>query len=80
MGRLRLRAAGRRVEPHGTAAGRRHALRARRAASGRDLAAVSHGNLIALVLSAHDPAVGFELWDAMPMPALYEIDVDPLKP
>ena len=41
---------------------------------------MSHGNLIALVLSAHDPAVGFELWDAMPMPALYEIDVDPLKP
>jgi len=44
------------------------------------IAAVSHGNLIALVLSAHDPAVGFDLWDAMPMPALYEIDVDPLKP
>jgi 2,3-bisphosphoglycerate-dependent phosphoglycerate mutase len=41
------------------------------------IAAVSHGNLIALALHAHDPAVGFELWDAMPMPALYEIEVDP---
>jgi 2,3-bisphosphoglycerate-dependent phosphoglycerate mutase len=41
------------------------------------IAAVSHGNLIALALHAHDPTVGFELWDAMPMPALYEIEVDP---
>ena len=43
------------------------------------IAAVSHGNLIALALRADDPAVGFELWDAMPMPALYEIEVDPRK-
>jgi 2,3-bisphosphoglycerate-dependent phosphoglycerate mutase len=44
------------------------------------IAAVSHGNLIALVLNARDPAVGFELWDAMPMPALYEVEVDARKP
>ena len=44
---------------------------------GATIAAVSHGNLIALVLNAHDPAIGFGLWDAMPMPALYEIEVDP---
>ena len=42
---------------------------------GATIAAVSHGNLIALVLNAHDPTIGFELWDAMPMPALYEIEV-----
>jgi 2,3-bisphosphoglycerate-dependent phosphoglycerate mutase len=41
------------------------------------IAAVSHGNLIALALHAHNPGVGFELWDGMPMPALYEIEVDP---
>ena len=44
------------------------------------IAAVSHGNLIALALHAHDPTVGFELWDAMPMPELYEIEVDPGRP
>jgi 2,3-bisphosphoglycerate-dependent phosphoglycerate mutase len=42
---------------------------------GATIAAVSHGNLIALVLNARDPTIGFELWDAMPMPALYEIEV-----
>ncbi len=44
---------------------------------GATIAAVSHGNLIALALHARDPSVGFELWDGMPMPALYEIEVDP---
>jgi hypothetical protein len=41
------------------------------------IAAVSHGNLIALALHAHDPTVAFEVWDGMPMPALYEIAVNP---
>jgi 2,3-bisphosphoglycerate-dependent phosphoglycerate mutase len=43
------------------------------------IAAVSHGNLIALLLNARDPGVGFELWEAMPMPAVYEIVV-PAQP
>jgi broad specificity phosphatase PhoE len=42
---------------------------------GATIAAVSHGNLIALALYGRDPSMGFELWDGMPMPALYEIDV-----
>jgi 2,3-bisphosphoglycerate-dependent phosphoglycerate mutase len=44
------------------------------------IAAVSHGNLIALALHAHDPTVGFELWDAMPMPVVYEIEVESGRP
>lgn len=35
----------------------------------------SHGNLIALALNARDPEVGFEFWKAMPMPAVYPIDL-----
>ncbi len=42
---------------------------------GATIAAASHGNLIALALNCLDPAVGFDVWDAMPMPALYEIEV-----
>jgi len=41
------------------------------------IVAASHGNLIALALNARDSAVGFDHWDAMEMPALYEIEVDP---
>jgi 2,3-bisphosphoglycerate-dependent phosphoglycerate mutase len=39
------------------------------------IVAASHGNLIALILNARDDAVGFEFWDAMPMPALYELEI-----
>jgi 2,3-bisphosphoglycerate-dependent phosphoglycerate mutase len=47
---------------------------------GGTIVAVSHGNLIALALNSYDAAVGFETWDAMEMPALYEIEVDPDPP
>ena len=47
--------------------------------AGRSVAA-SHGNLIALALNSRDAAVGFETWDAMEMPALYEIHVDAGEP
>jgi 2,3-bisphosphoglycerate-dependent phosphoglycerate mutase len=39
------------------------------------IAAASHGNLIALALHAHDPSIGFDFWRAMPMPAVYPIDL-----
>jgi 2,3-bisphosphoglycerate-dependent phosphoglycerate mutase len=42
---------------------------------GGTIVAASHGNLIALALNSRDAAVGFETWDAMEMPALYEIQV-----
>jgi 2,3-bisphosphoglycerate-dependent phosphoglycerate mutase len=41
---------------------------------GKTIVAASHGNLIALALNARDPAFGFEGWDAMEMPALYELE------
>jgi 2,3-bisphosphoglycerate-dependent phosphoglycerate mutase len=44
---------------------------------GETLAAASHGDLIALALQLHDPAVGFELWQSMPMPAVYPVDWPP---
>ena len=44
---------------------------------GATIVAASHGNLIALALSSRDDAVGFDFWDAMEMPALHEIDVEP---
>ena len=37
------------------------------------IAVGSHGNLIALALQLDDPAVGFEFWREMPMPAAYSI-------
>jgi 2,3-bisphosphoglycerate-dependent phosphoglycerate mutase len=37
------------------------------------IAVGSHGNLIALALQLDDPAVGFDVWQAMPMPAVYAI-------
>jgi len=40
---------------------------------GETIVAASHGNLIALALAHRDATVGFEFWDAMPMPALYEL-------
>jgi 2,3-bisphosphoglycerate-dependent phosphoglycerate mutase len=42
---------------------------------GQTIVAASHGNLIALALSARDEAVGFEFWDAMEMPAVYEVEI-----
>jgi 2,3-bisphosphoglycerate-dependent phosphoglycerate mutase len=42
---------------------------------GQTIVAASHGNLIALALARHDPAVGFDFWDAMPLPALYELEL-----
>jgi 2,3-bisphosphoglycerate-dependent phosphoglycerate mutase len=36
----------------------------------------SHGNLIALALQLDDPAVGFDFWQAMPMPAVYTLELD----
>jgi 2,3-bisphosphoglycerate-dependent phosphoglycerate mutase len=40
---------------------------------GQTVAAGSHGNLIALALQLDDPAVGFEFWQEMPMPAVYVV-------
>ncbi len=42
---------------------------------GETIAAASHGNVIALVLHARDPSIGFDFWRAMPMPAVYPLDV-----
>jgi 2,3-bisphosphoglycerate-dependent phosphoglycerate mutase len=39
------------------------------------LAVSSHGNLIALALHANDRSIGFDFWRAMPMPAVYPLDV-----
>ena len=47
---------------------------------GGTIVAASHGNLIALALNSRDAAVGFETWDAMEMPALYEVEVGPDPP
>ena len=47
---------------------------------GATIVAASHGNLIALAFSSRDEAIGFEFWDAMEMPALYEIEVEPGAP
>jgi 2,3-bisphosphoglycerate-dependent phosphoglycerate mutase len=41
---------------------------------GQTVAAASHGNLIALALQLDDPSVGFEFWQAMPMPAVYPVE------
>lgn len=40
---------------------------------GETIVAASHGNLIALALNARDATFGFGRWEAMPMPALYEL-------
>jgi 2,3-bisphosphoglycerate-dependent phosphoglycerate mutase len=41
---------------------------------GETIAVASHGNLIALALQIEDPAVGFEFWRVMPMPAVYRLE------
>ncbi len=41
---------------------------------GETVAVASHGNLIALALAADEPAVGYDFWRAMPMPAVYRLD------
>ena len=43
--------------------------------SGQRLLVCSHGNAVGLVLNAIDPSFGYTQWQAMTMPALYEIDV-----
>ncbi|GAK08699.1 histidine phosphatase family protein [Geomicrobium sp. JCM 19038] len=35
----------------------------------------THGNLLALILSAYDPTFTFESWRTMPMPAVYNVIV-----
>ncbi len=47
---------------------------ARRRHSSGTLVFGSHGNLISLALAAFDPAVDFEFWAAMPMPAVYRLE------
>jgi 2,3-bisphosphoglycerate-dependent phosphoglycerate mutase len=42
---------------------------------GETVAVSSHGNLIALALNDRDPTVGFDFWRAMPMPAVYPIEL-----
>ena len=41
----------------------------------RRLLVCSHGNAVGLFLNAIDPTFGFAQWQAMTMPALYEVDV-----
>lgn len=50
-------------------------LRVRHPDGGRLLVA-SHGNLIALILRALEPAVGFDFHQAMPNPAIYHLEHD----
>jgi 2,3-bisphosphoglycerate-dependent phosphoglycerate mutase len=50
-------------------------LRARHAAGGRVLVG-SHGNLIALILQALEPAVGHDFHLSMPMPAVFHLQHD----
>jgi 2,3-bisphosphoglycerate-dependent phosphoglycerate mutase len=42
---------------------------------GQTVVCASHGNLLALALRQADPAVGFEFWRSMPMPAVYPMVV-----
>jgi len=42
---------------------------------GQTVVCASHGNLLALALRRHDPAIGFEFWRGMPMPAVYRMVV-----
>jgi 2,3-bisphosphoglycerate-dependent phosphoglycerate mutase len=42
---------------------------------GQTVVCASHGNLLALALRQHDPAIGFEFWRRMPMPAVYRMAV-----
>jgi 2,3-bisphosphoglycerate-dependent phosphoglycerate mutase len=42
---------------------------------GETIVAASHGNLIALALHWRDPGFGFDSWEAMQMPALYEVEL-----
>jgi 2,3-bisphosphoglycerate-dependent phosphoglycerate mutase len=50
-------------------------LRVRHPDGGRVIVA-SHGNLIALILQALEPAVGFDFHQAMPNPAIYHLEHD----
>jgi 2,3-bisphosphoglycerate-dependent phosphoglycerate mutase len=50
-------------------------LRARHPDGGTVLVG-SHGNLMALVLQALEPEVGYDFWAAMPMPAVYHLEHD----
>lgn len=50
-------------------------LRARHSAGGRVLVG-SHGNLIALILQALEPAVGHDFHVSMPMPAVFHLQHD----
>jgi 2,3-bisphosphoglycerate-dependent phosphoglycerate mutase len=42
---------------------------------GQTVVCASHGNLLALALRRRDPALGFEFWRSMPMPAVYRMVV-----
>lgn len=37
----------------------------------------THGNLLALILQHYDPAVGFAFWQALTMPDIYRLELDP---
>lgn len=51
------------------------------AASGHDLPVVaSHGNLIAAVLMSMDPTFGYEDWQALANPDLFEVRMDARRP
>jgi 2,3-bisphosphoglycerate-dependent phosphoglycerate mutase len=36
----------------------------------------THGNLLALILNAFDPAIGYDFWSAMSMPDVYQLQLN----
>jgi 2,3-bisphosphoglycerate-dependent phosphoglycerate mutase len=65
-------------EPNAAAQRRGVAVVQRLLARHRDqeIVAATHGNLLALVLQHFDPAVGYEFWQALTMPDVYELRVE----
>jgi 2,3-bisphosphoglycerate-dependent phosphoglycerate mutase len=42
---------------------------------GQHVAVATHGNLMALILQHHDPAVDFEFWQRLSLPDVYRLDL-----
>lgn len=43
---------------------------------GQAVAIGTHGNLMALLMQAFDPSIGFDFWQALSMPDVYELRLD----
>jgi 2,3-bisphosphoglycerate-dependent phosphoglycerate mutase len=46
---------------------------------GQHLVAATHGNLLALILNALDPAYGFDFWRGLSFPDVYRLRFDKRK-